>query len=489
VNWRRKYNYAAVTIVATLSGMLIGSAPAMAGSGLDADCCADLEARVAELESTTLRKGNKKLSVTLSGWVFKMGTWWNDGHETNLYWGDGETTLASHVEIATSVKIAPEWSTGSVLRLEWPGDSASVGIAENQFNDNAWIFSPSTVNTIYSYLWVKSDKWGTVNWGQLRQATNDVGLLPDLSNTLLKSNAVVYNGAGMFVRPQHAKNSTDLATDFIWLNVVTCLAGAGIGADCNGYPDNVVSYDSPTFAGFSISNSYGEDDMWDIAVKYAADWGAFKVSAAYGFSNLTDEGCLSPGVCSNIPFLGGGGAPLQGYKKDVDINQVGISVMHVPSGLFAYGYYEQEDNNGTRFVGPATDANNPKTWFAKAGIRHAWSPLGHTVIWADGGQYFDQFTGLCGRPNANPTCIASINTSPFDSNGNPTSELVNVIGSRVDRWGAGIQQEIDSASMHLFFRWQHLALDLDATFVGTQESARANFDSFDLWQAGAVMFF
>jgi hypothetical protein len=313
--------------------------------------------------------------------------------------------------------------------------------------------------------------------------------LPDLSNTLLKSNAVVYNGAGMFVRPQRAKNSNDLATDFIWLNVVTCLSGAGIGADCNGYPENAVKYESATFAGFSMASSYAEDDMWDIAVKYEADWGTFKVKAAYGFSNLTDEGCAAPGVCSNIPFFGGGGAPFQGYKKDVDINQVGISVMHVPSGLFAYGYYEQEDNNGTRFVGPASDANSPKTWFAKAGIRHAWNSLGPTVIWADGGQYFDQFTGLCGHPNANPTCVASINTSPFDSNGNPTSELVNITGSRVDRWGAGVQQEIDSASMHLFFRWQHLALDLDAAFVGTDEKARASFDNFDLWQVGAVMFF
>ena len=31
----------------------------------------ELEERVAELEATTVRKGNKKVSVTLSGWVVK----------------------------------------------------------------------------------------------------------------------------------------------------------------------------------------------------------------------------------------------------------------------------------------------------------------------------------------------------------------------------------------------------------------------------------
>ena len=34
---------------------------------LGGDCCADLEERVAELEATTVRKGNKKVSVTLYG--------------------------------------------------------------------------------------------------------------------------------------------------------------------------------------------------------------------------------------------------------------------------------------------------------------------------------------------------------------------------------------------------------------------------------------
>ena len=48
------------------------------------------------------------------------------------------------------------------------------------------------------------------------------------------------------------------------------------GADCNGYPQNAFRYDTPTWWGFSVSTSYGEDDMWDVAVKYAADWNSIK---------------------------------------------------------------------------------------------------------------------------------------------------------------------------------------------------------------------
>ncbi len=135
----------------------------------------------------------------------------------------------------------------------------------------------------------------------------------------------------------------------------TCLtAGGGIGADCNGYPDNAFRYDTPTWAGFSVSTSYGEDDMWDVAVKYAADWNSIKFSAAVGYTQLTDEGCYAFGVpnaartCTNVRCVGGGGAPFQNFRKDAQMFQVGASIMHVPSGLFVYGLYQNEQNDGTQ---------------------------------------------------------------------------------------------------------------------------------------------
>ena len=121
----------------TLGGFAMSASPAKAAD-LGGDCCADLEERVAELEATTVRKGNKKVSVTLSGWVVKLGSWWDDGHETNFYTGDKDTTLSSHFQISGSAQISPGWSAGYTIAVEVPGNSASVGFAENQFNDNAW---------------------------------------------------------------------------------------------------------------------------------------------------------------------------------------------------------------------------------------------------------------------------------------------------------------------------------------------------------------
>ena len=91
-------NCIAAAFAVTLSGFTIGLAPAKSAD-LGGDCCADLEERVADLEITTIRKGNKKVSVTISGWIFKVGSWWDDGHEGALYWGDGDTTLSSHFNV------------------------------------------------------------------------------------------------------------------------------------------------------------------------------------------------------------------------------------------------------------------------------------------------------------------------------------------------------------------------------------------------------
>ena len=65
---------------------------------------------------------------------------------------------------------------------------------------------------------------------------------------------------------------------------------------------------------------------------------------------MTDEGCGGSGApCTNAMVLGGGGAPHQDFRKDAQIFQVGASVLHVPSGLFVYGLYQREENDGTQW--------------------------------------------------------------------------------------------------------------------------------------------
>ena len=70
-------------------------------------------------------------------------------------------------------------------------------------------------------------------------------------------------------------------------------------------------------------------------------------------------------------------------------------------------------------------------------------------------------------------------------------------GSKVDRWGAGVVQEIDAAAMHVWFNWQHLELDAGlcrqrhrpSNPSATSISVKQNFDDLDMFMAGGVIFF
>ena len=127
-------------------------------------------------------------------------------------------------------------------------------------------------------------------------------------------------------------------------------------------------------------------------------------------------------TCSNVAVVGGGGTPFQNYRQDGQLFQVGASIMHVPSGLFVYGLYQNDQEEGTQYknfnfhTGRVTGdaaANDTDTWFVKAGIKRAWMPAGATVLFGEWGQYNDMYRGLCGAPpsslNQNATfCVASL---------------------------------------------------------------------------------
>ena len=111
--------------------IVIGSythAPAKAAD-LGGDCCSDLEDRVAELEATTVRKGNKKVSVTLYGQVNRAILWWDDHVERNTYAGIDNNYESSRFGFKGSAKITGDWSAGYRLEV-----ASAVGSAATIFS-------------------------------------------------------------------------------------------------------------------------------------------------------------------------------------------------------------------------------------------------------------------------------------------------------------------------------------------------------------------
>src|SRR5215475_6824469 len=108
--------------------------PSAKAADLGGDCCADLEERVAELEATTARKGNRKMSLTITGQVNRIVTWYDDSKSSTTYYGLDNTNSSSRFIFNGSAKITPKVSMGFEIMIEIEAGGTSSKV--NQFDED-----------------------------------------------------------------------------------------------------------------------------------------------------------------------------------------------------------------------------------------------------------------------------------------------------------------------------------------------------------------
>ena len=101
----------AIAAIFCAIGGLPGAGGQAEAADLGGDCCADLEERVAELEATTVRKGNKKVKVELYGRVNRVVNVWDDGAEQNAYVLNNSYS-STRFGMRGKAKITDDWSSG-----------------------------------------------------------------------------------------------------------------------------------------------------------------------------------------------------------------------------------------------------------------------------------------------------------------------------------------------------------------------------------------
>ena len=462
-----KFSLSALVAAGLLAGGL--SAGSASAADLGGNCCADLEERIAELEATTARKGNRKVSLTISGWVGEQVMWWDDGAEQNVYVTGLGSTLASHFKFTGQATISPGWSAGYVIHVE-AMDSDSLTI--NQFSQhNPSALQPNNLSSgayavqlLQSYWFIKSDHLGKLGVGLQSSASDNAAILVDGSGSLVPANWVMFDYNGFLLR-----NKSGTVSDLNWQTVGGfCFGGGGAGGDCFGAPRDSVRYDSPTFAGFSFSAAWGEDDFWDVAARYSGEFNGFKLAAAAAYTQFSQDFFTEPGLVTD-PVTGSAviiPPSAQADNRWVDYFQLGAYVEHVPTGLWLYGAYGHIDPNSVTALGNDRAAGD--TYYIKGGLRERWTPLGHTVLYGE----YEKFSDA--RPDA----------------------LVDLgITSGTTLWGLGVVQEIDAAAMSLWLSYRHIDASLGgvgctngaATTVGLD--ANCSTDSFQYIKGGALINF
>ena len=443
----KKLSLSALAAVGVLAGITGANAADLGGN-----CCADLEERIAELEATTARKGNRKVSLTISGWVSQQVLYFDDGVEKNAYVTDIGATLSTNVKFSGSAKISPDLSAGYLLHLESISNDP-LGVNQNK-SSAGFLSGAKSVAVLQSFWYLKSESLGKVSVGLQSSAADNVAILPDGSGSLVPANYVLFDNNSFLLRKGGA------LTAQTWGGIATCPATslqAGVAADCDGVPNNNVRYDSPTFAGFSASASWGEDDIGAVAGRYAGEFGGFKLAAAIAYVQNND------GLAVTV-------APGVNYRRSSAALQIGAYIQNIPTGLFVYGAYGKDYNSGllspTEIAAAARNKTDGDNFYLKAGIRQKWSPLGATVLFGEYGE------------NQDKQSVALF--------------TAGVTSSNLTQYGFGIVQEIDAAAMSIWLVYRNFSADetcAGANKAGCLGGTTASFDDLQMIKLGAMISF
>jgi predicted porin len=362
------------------------SGPARA-EDLGGSCCADLEQRVAELEATTARKGNRKVSLQLYGQVNTAVMYFDTEKDSDVFIVDNQT-FNSRFGLQGSARINPTLSAGFLIEVAAGLGAASDKVTEIDDDGGAEGDSPVAIRHAYWYL--DDKRLGRLSVGQLSMVSDGTAEV-DLGGT----NVVTLSG--LFI-------GNDLTVGGAAFDAV---AGGNFELNRN----NAVRYDTPTFGGFQLGASFGEDDRWDVALRYAGELSGFRLAAAVGYSVDTDE------------LVGVDAADID-EKRALTSS---ASILHVASGIFVTGAFAQrvnELNDGQQF--------DETYWAVRAGIARNWFGIGNTIPYAEYNFWDNE--------------LASAND-------------VARAGNEATVWGFGIVQNIDAAAMELYLSYKNLSVD------------------------------
>ncbi len=433
--------------VAAAAGIFMGGfalTPAQAAD-LGGDCCADLEERVAELEATTVRKGNTKVSLKLSGQINQAILWWDDGFDSDQYVGDNAVS-GSRLKFGGSGKINSEWEAGFYLELDYRQTKLE---STSQLTDDGGSLNTGGDTNASDIMWyIKSKTLGRLAVGRYDGANDNI-----VAISLGGVDAVADAGfndwsEGFLIR---------LSAGGGFVNGVTW-GGLYSGEVGEGDEAQSVRYDSPTIAGFTASASWGQNDHWGVALRYAGEWaalGGLRIAGGIGYGQNDDA--LAVGTRDEI-----GGS---------------ISVLHVPTGLFLTFAAGQDDDPSKVSTGGASFSADESAYYFQGGINKKFFALGATRIYGEYYKSEDKALTNCTTidildADAVACGVAALGSGEYATTG-------------VKGWGVGIVQAIDNSAIELYASYRRFETNIDIFDDAGASVAQNATEDLDVVMTGA----
>lgn len=382
-------------------------------------CCADLDQRIAKLEALSARNGKRGVEVKVSGSVNHAILAWDDGvsRDAAMVTNDNDNSTAT-VEGQTEA-IGGGWSVGFVFDL----DILNAGSGE---------LSQSTPGRIASIeagevsVWVKNEQLGQLTVGLTSAKGSSGGANEaDLSRTEVAGYVGITDIGGAFFLSRAGAGESNGLTNVTWDRLIDSL----------DQPDGtIIAYNSPEFAGFSVSALWGVNDDWNIGLGYTND--------AIGPFSFVARAAVNEDV---------------EVQKDTSRAERTVSgsvaLLHVPAGLSiavaggSRNYIGATTFNDGRFGTP----ESPYFGYLKAGWRAELLSTGETAFYAEYGRFRNFLS-----QDADVETVAGL--AGLDSTvvcaGAGAACLISASDATV--WGAGVVQHLDQTGVQLYLGYRHV---------------------------------
>lgn len=353
------------------------------------DCCGELEAAITQLEDTVAAKGGRNMSLQVYGQVNRAIVFWNDSFDTKASFLDNSTS-SSRLGLIGQSALRAGLTMG--YRLEFEFAAAASQDASNApqlvLADGPWL--GNGLRPRQAYVFVADEQLGRLSMGHQSPATDDI--------------TIINLGSQMNDAAVHYNNNFRLGLA-LGGGIVSDLAWGQIAHSVDTLRGEFVRYDTPALLGFILSASVGDNDVWDIALRYQAQALGLRFAAGVGYMDDSDN--------SFADFKGS------------------ASLLHQPTGLYV------SVAGGVRDDEVSTLSAHGQAYFnyVQAGISKQWLPFGNTTLYADFGLYRNFNVGDLLRVDPN------------------TGQLViwgTLADTEVVRTGFGIEQAFDAAGLLIY---------------------------------------
>lgn len=209
------------------------------------------------------------VEVKLSGQINRMIMWADNGNDTDVMHVDNDNS-STRFRLTGSEQVTPSVKVGVAWESQFESNTSS-GVDINDNSDNAATF---TERKLEAYFVVP---FGKISIGQGDGAANGTSE-SDLSGT----SVIIYSGVNETAGSINFRLSDD--------TIVTEVGDTRSNFDGLSRNDRL-RYDTPKFAGFRLSTSATNGDAWEVALRYAGEFGGLgKVAASVGYVDSNDRG-------------------------------------------------------------------------------------------------------------------------------------------------------------------------------------------------------